>query len=434
MKKSLMVLLLSLSCLFVSVHGESPYPTYRVSLVASWTPPSPPPILGSQGFALTSISDNGRIAAIYFTYDRSHRFFTAAYWYAGNSNYVGDTYYQFNGPPTPRKAVINSGGQFAWATPVGTYDLGNSIASISSSGIVKSLLSDTNLLDSPRGLYGIIGGAAYDISDSGIVVGEQSVELIPTAFIWKPSEYLKLITPSSLPSQPEFYSARANGVNNHGQYVGYEMDRAAFGHGGAWTNLNDLMPTNSGWVLKEAFDINDNNQIVGIGITNDQEQAFLWQNGNVSGLGSLGTGAVAVAAINLHGQVVGTSDGRAFVWENGVMTDLNTLIPEDSGWVLTSATDINNQGEIIGMGNLGGYVLRPASVMYFYPAPENEGGTNLTFTLDAHPEVTYVLESSTNFTSWLPILTNVTTAITNTVTIPENSSSGAKYFRATLQP
>jgi probable HAF family extracellular repeat protein len=41
------------------------------------------------------------------------------------------------------------------------------------------------------------------------------------------------------------------------------------------SNLNELIVADSGWVLKEARGINDNGQIVGWGITNNQEHAFL---------------------------------------------------------------------------------------------------------------------------------------------------------------
>jgi probable HAF family extracellular repeat protein len=47
---------------------------------------------------------------------------------------------------------------------------------------------------------------------------------------------------------------------------------------------------------------------------------------------------------------------RAFIWENGVMTDLNTLIAADSPWYLQAAQAINNAGEITGYGLINGEV------------------------------------------------------------------------------
>jgi len=47
---------------------------------------------------------------------------------------------------------------------------------------------------------------------------------------------------------------------------------------------------------------------------------------------------------------------HAFLWENGAMTDLNTLLPAGTGWILTAATAINDNGDIVGIGLLDGQV------------------------------------------------------------------------------
>ncbi|MGI9075375.1 MAG: hypothetical protein ACR2JB_29555, partial [Bryobacteraceae bacterium] len=44
----------------------------------------------------------------------------------------------------------------------------------------------------------------------------------------------------------------------------------------------------------------------------------------------------------------GFSSARAFLYQDGVMTDLNTLIPSSSKLSLIIAGDINNRGEITG--------------------------------------------------------------------------------------
>ncbi len=66
-----------------------------------------------------------------------------------------------------------------------------------------------------------------------------------------------------------------------------------------------------------------------------------------------------------RGQIVGSSGNRAVHWENDQIVDLNTLIPPKSGWVLTKATGINENGQIVGVGSLGGdpfraFILSPA--------------------------------------------------------------------------
>ena len=47
----------------------------------------------------------------------------------------------------------------------------------------------------------------------------------------------------------------------------------------------------------------------------------------------------------------------------GTFTDLNELVPSNSGWELRQALDINDRGEIAGLGlwrgELAGFVLTP---------------------------------------------------------------------------
>src|SRR5881392_1693088 len=58
--------------------------------------------------------------------------------------------------------------------------------------------------------------------------------------------------------------------------------------------------------------------------------------------------------INKSGQIVGGSAGRAFVWQNGVGTELNTLIPASLGITLTSADGIDDNGQIVANGTTTG--------------------------------------------------------------------------------
>ena len=73
-------------------------------------------------------------------------------------------------------------------------------------------------------------------------------------------------------------------------------------------------------------------------------------------LGTLGGASSFANAINNHGQVVGYSvapnngGGRAFLYSDGRMTDLNTSIPAGSGWFLENATGLNDGGQIAGYG------------------------------------------------------------------------------------
>jgi len=49
-------------------------------------------------------------------------------------------------------------------------------------------------------------------------------------------------------------------------------------------------------------------------------------------------------------------NSHAFLWKDGVMIDLNDLIPKGSPWMLQSAAGINAAGQIAGQGLINGEV------------------------------------------------------------------------------
>ena len=122
--------------------------------------------------------------------------------------------------------------------------------------------------------------------------------------------------------------------------------------------------------------INSQNMIVGTtgssSTAGQYAHAYLYNYnaGSLLDLGTLNGGLTSSAAdINEFNQVVGTSwlvtqltslydptQYHAFLWEDGGLTDLNTLIAADSGWILTAATAINENGDIVGSGLLNGQV------------------------------------------------------------------------------
>jgi len=89
-----------------------------------------------------------------------------------------------------------------------------------------------------------------------------------------------------------------------------------------------------------------------------REGEFLWTK--ATGMQDLGTypGDIGSAAISINDQgvIAGLSvidangDSRAVVWNNGVLTDLNTLVQANPPLYLITACAINNIGEISGLG------------------------------------------------------------------------------------
>jgi probable HAF family extracellular repeat protein len=111
-----------------------------------------------------------------------------------------------------------------------------------------------------------------------------------------------------------------------------------------------------------ALSLNNQGQVVGGSALpgNTTVHAFLWtRHTGMRDLGALPRDVVcAGVGINNRGEVVGPSidasgNPRAFLWQNGVMTDLNTLIPAGSPLFLLFASGINDVGEIVGFGVTG---------------------------------------------------------------------------------
>jgi uncharacterized repeat protein (TIGR01451 family) len=82
--------------------------------------------------------------------------------------------------------------------------------------------------------------------------------------------------------------------------------------------------------------------------------AYLFSNGTLTDLGTLDGDHSYPYGVNNAGQVVGESGGHAFLYSNGMLQDLNSLIPADSGWVLNTASAINDKGQIVGTGTFNG--------------------------------------------------------------------------------
>jgi probable HAF family extracellular repeat protein len=128
---------------------------------------------------------------------------------------------------------------------------------------------------------------------------------------------------------------------------------------GVMSQLNTL-----GGDISIPADINASDDVVGVSrLADGSLHGFLWSGGDhLIDLGTLpGGNFSAAAANNDSGDVVGSSTvnfvdpiPHAYVLLRGQqMIDLNSLIPEDSGWSnLENAAGINNAGQIVGYGRV----------------------------------------------------------------------------------
>ena len=192
--------------------------------------------------------------------------------------------------------------------------------------------------------------------------------------IWNPDGSMQMLSP-----YPGDHISAAVAINNKGQVVGGSgpcapLSLSIGAHALLWQNDSVIDLGNLGGTTNNvALSINGESQVVGLsGLSNTTHRAFIWQNGVMSNLGTLlpGDASSIAYSINDNGQVVGQScdannNCRAFLWQYGTgMVDLNSLAAPGSP-KLVVAYDINNQGQIVGeaydptTGNSPAYLATP---------------------------------------------------------------------------
>jgi probable HAF family extracellular repeat protein len=198
---------------------------------------------------------------------------------------------------------------------------------------------------------GFVAGASFTNAIPNTITGLPTLD----PFVWKKGTMIDLGTLGGT-------LGSAQCANDRGQVIGQSDLTGDFAfHPFIWqhgilTDLGTLGGDNG-----TAVWINNAGEVVGEADLPGSlvHHAFLWRNGVMKDLGTLGDDSHA-SAINSKGQVVGNFfiSGRteppfrhAFLWEEGgPMVDLNTLIPADSGLELVAADNINERGEIVGVG------------------------------------------------------------------------------------
>jgi probable HAF family extracellular repeat protein len=220
---------------------------------------------------------------------------------------------------------------------------------------------DNGFATGANNLRQVVGWAENDVHDP-TCVSPQVLQFRPAMWTLGPPDQIQ-----DLPLIPGDSSGAATAINDNGQIVGISgicdqaIGRYTAAHAVLWENGGVTDIGNLGalyWNTPTA--INQQGDIVGFaGAPDDPDgnflQAFIWtvENG-IQPLGFLPGDVHSEAyGINERRQVVGLScdaDGncRAFIWENGVMQDLNDLKQASFSATLETAKDINDKGEITG--------------------------------------------------------------------------------------
>jgi len=140
------------------------------------------------------------------------------------------------------------------------------------------------------------------------------------------------------------FASEARAINASGEIVGFSYaastEQHAFYYSGGVMNDGGTL----GGMASFARALNNNGLVVGNSLTSNNDSAgFSLQTPNGS-MVNLGLGADAYS-VNLNGQIVGVSNGVAFLYQGGVLTSLGTL----PGGSTSKAESINSSGDIVGI-------------------------------------------------------------------------------------
>jgi probable HAF family extracellular repeat protein len=228
-------------------------------------------------------------------------------------------------------------------------------------------------------LLGGNNGFATGVNNAGAAVGWAETALhdpscVPPqqlqfeAVEWAPGTN----QPHVLPPLAGDSTSAATAINDAGEVVGIsgtcDVAVGAFSarHAVVWVNGRPIrLATLGGQGWNTPMAISNDGIIVGFadtpgdvvgGVLTPNFQAVLWTPGGIVNLHTLPGDQIAEATgVNNFGRIVGTSfdangNARVFLWEHGQIYDLNTLVQKNAPLYLLDTGDINDRGEITGLG------------------------------------------------------------------------------------
>jgi probable HAF family extracellular repeat protein len=249
-------------------------------------------------------------------------------------------------------------------------ELGKIVGDAGLLGPISHAFIYSNGVITDLGTFGGESAIAQKINDSGeLVVSAYYGDNIHKSYIYDSNGIitnLDMLVGSTL----------AFSINNHKQVVGFNTCGGTFLYENGTMRIISTSPIFIPSRYNAGYDINDSGSVLGLRDNGSTYAPFIWENENVTDMGTLYGIDTRAYAINNLGQAVGTAwmpsqnTGwtHAFLWQNGSLRDLNELIPANSGWILLEATDINDKGQIIGWADTGeggghGFLLNPNPVI-----------------------------------------------------------------------